>query len=122
MLASLNDTFTLTVVRVASGGNTGGGKYFYSFSPEILMARQKGFIHFELSVDSSPNIKIFTVVDSAGSGQMAPAIVDDKGLRAKVYDNMTQPALISMAVVVTDEEANEPTYIVCDPQVINVPD
>ncbi len=121
MYAVATDTFELTVLRVGKGGNTDDGKYFYSFSPEVLLARKPGDIHVILTPKSSPGIKIFTVVDNAG-GEMKPAHVVPDGKSATVYDTMTKPALINVAVVVTDDEADEPKYIVCDPQVINVPD
>jgi hypothetical protein len=124
MYAVPKDTFELTVVRVPSGGNTGDGKYFYGFSPEIVLAQKAGYLHIVLSGDCSPGIRIFAVVDNAGSGQMEPAEILKEGLAARIYNNMITPALISVAVVVTDDTSNEPAskYIVCDPQVINVPD
>lgn len=121
MYAVPKDTFDLTVLRVGSGGNTDDGKYFYSFSPNIVMARKPGHIKFVLTPKSSSGIRIFTVVDNAG-GQLGPAEILDDGKLAKVFDAMEQPALINVAVVVTDDEADEVKYIVCDPQVINVPD
>jgi len=122
MEAVKDDTFELTVVRVAGGGNTDDGKYFYSFSPSIVMASTAGYLHFVLSKDSSRGIRIHAVVDSGNSGQLQPARIHKGGKSAKVYDTMSAPALINVAVVVTDDLENEPRYIVCDPQVINVPD
>ena len=121
MYAVPTDTFDLTVLRVGKGGNTDDGKYFYSFSPDILLTRKAGHITFNLTPKSSSGIRIFTVVDNGG-GEMGPAEVAPDGLVAKLYDTMTKSALINVAVVVTDDEADERKYIVCDPQVINVPD
>lgn len=121
MYAELTDTFTLTVLRVGKGGNTDDGKYFYSFSPNILMARKAGNINFVLGKDTSSGIRIFAVVDNAG-GELGPYEILKEGQAARVFDNMSKPALINVAAVVTDDEADERRYIVCDPQVINVPD
>ncbi len=122
MEAVLDDTFDLTVVRVEEGGNTGGGKYFYSFSPAIIMATQPGFLHFRLTKDCSKGIRIFAVVDNGSSGQLQPAKVAKSGKTAKMFDTMTANALIDVAVVVTDDTLKEKKFIVCDPQVVNVPD
>lgn len=122
MEAVLDDTFDLTVVRVEEGGNTGGGRYFYSFSPSIIMATQPGYLNFRLSKDCSKGIRIFAVVDNGTSGQLEPAKIARSGKTARMYDNMTASALIDVAVVVTDDTLKEKKYIVCDPQVINVPD
>lgn len=121
MYAELKDTFTLTVMRVGSGGNTGDGKYFYSFSPDSVLARKPGDINFVLSGNTSSGIRIFAVVDNSG-GELGPYEILKEGFAARVFDSMTRPALINVAVVVTDDEADERKYIVCDPQVINVPD
>ncbi|WP_313461322.1 hypothetical protein [Stenotrophomonas sp.] len=122
MEAIKGDTFTLTVVRVDGNGNTGGGNYFYSFSPSSLMLTTPGFVHFKLSSDTSKGIRIFAVVDNGSSGQLQPAKIAKSGKTAKMFDSVTAGALIDVAVVVTDDHAKEEKYIVCDPQVINVPD
>ncbi|RRU11602.1 hypothetical protein EGJ34_13300 [Stenotrophomonas sp. 278] len=116
------DTFVLTVVRVGTGGNTDDGKYFYGFKPDIVMARKASYINFVLSPDTSEGIRIAAVVDSADHGQMDRAEVEPDGLSARMYDNMIKPALINVAVLVSDDHNPEDKYIMCDPQVINVPD
>lgn len=121
MYAVPKNTFDLTVVRVGSGGNTDDGKYFYSFSPTIVLLRKEGPIKFELK-NTSPGIRIAHVVASAGSEQIGKICVPDDGQWATVEDRMSGPALINLAVLVTDDESDEVKYIVCDPQVINVPE
>ena len=122
MIAVETNEFSLTVVRVAAGGNTGDGKYFYSFSPTIILVREACLIRFKLSNDSSEGIKIAGVVSDAAHKQMGKCDVDEDGKRATLEDHVIAPALISLAVLVTDDESKTKKFIVCDPQVINVPD
>ncbi|WP_282295452.1 hypothetical protein [Stenotrophomonas sp. PS02289] len=123
MYAVPTDTFDLTVMYVGEGGNTDDGKYFYKFSPEILLTHKAGNINIVLTPKSTKGIRIFTVVDNGGGEMGLPEVAPD-GRSATVYDSVSRPALINVAVVVTDGESEpgERKYIVCDPQVINVPD
>lgn len=111
----------LTVVRVAGGGNAGGGKYFYSFSPDIVLSSVPCHIVYVLDDDSSDGLRIRAVVSSASDGQMDPAVISKDGLTATVCNHLTRPELINVAVVVADMD-REGLLVKCDPQVLNVPE
>ncbi|MFC6840564.1 hypothetical protein ACFQGW_12880 [Xanthomonas theicola] len=111
----------LTVVRVLSGGNAGNGRYFYNFSPDILLCESKGTLEYTLSSDSSDGLSIRTLVHSASEKQFeAPVYAPDR--RSVTIANMvTRSELINVAVIIVDIE--EPRlFVKCDPQVLNIPD
>lgn len=121
MSQEIQQIVELTVVRVAAGGNAGGGGYFYSFSPDLLLSEAPGKIIYRLSEDCSEGLRIRTVIDSASDGQMSRPEITKDGAEAIIHNHLIKPELINVAVIVIDLE-RPGMFVKCDPQVLNVPD
>lgn len=121
MTTELTQTVNLTIVRVKGGGNTDDGRYFYSFTPDRLMSEVPGQLVYRISDDSSDGLRIRTVVTSASEGQMSKPQIGKDGLVAIMENFVTKHELINVAVIVTDLETPG-SMIICDPQVLNIPD
>jgi hypothetical protein len=121
MSNEITQTVKLTVVRVPGGGNTKDGRYFYSFDPANLMTEVPGQLMYRLSEDTSEGLRIRTVVSSASEGQLSKPVIGKDGLVAILQNFVLKEELINVAVLVTDEQ-DPGSFIICDPQVLNIPD
>lgn len=119
------DEVSLTVVRVDSGGNTGQGRYFYSFNPNILFSKIATQITYVLSEASSTGVTVKYAVSSAPQDRFEIQPVGKDGRTVVVLNRCNVRELISLAIVIEDlnpQAAIDGAPIICDPQVLNVPD
>lgn len=114
-------TVDLTIVRVEAGGNTGSGKYFYSFSPDIVTFRESGQLSYRLSADAGIGFRIIALVTTDTTGAIGPAEIAVDGRSVGVRNECGKHQLIYVSLVVVDESRDQ-TLINCDPQVVNIPD
>lgn len=113
-------TITLNVARVDNGGNTGAGKYFYSFNDNIITIDEPDTeMKFELGADTASTIIITGMVSSDSFSQLVNVSVDPGGRFVTVTNKNTVEYLIQVAVLTYDEKSGE--SFICDPQVINIP-
>lgn len=116
--------YQLTIARVGFGGNTGEGKYFYAYSrdPIHLVGKGKNLtMRFSLSNETSGDFKIRQGVGTnfAWDQIVKPKISDDARSVSMTNKN-DKHCLFNIGIVVHDAFADE--LIVCDPEVVNVPD
>ena len=111
----------LTVAYVGFGGNIGDGEYFYSYSPNVIMVKNKDeLLNFVFSGATSSDFSMVEIVTTDANRQF------DKGTKAPgdrsimVKDSNTNPQLTLLSVIVEDKSRGK--IISCDPQVLNVPD
>ncbi|WP_147269663.1 hypothetical protein [Rhodanobacter denitrificans] len=116
--------YQLTVVRVGFGGNSGNGKYFYTYShdPIHLVGMKKGLkMHFSLSSDTPADFKI---CQGVGTGFAWDQIIDPQvskdGRSVKFTNKNDKHCSFNIGIIVHDPINSE--FIVCDPEVVNVPD
>ncbi|QJD69651.1 hypothetical protein HG421_19450 [Xanthomonas campestris pv. badrii] len=113
----------LTVADVGFGGNTGGSKYFYSFSPDLALAYKgqsplKMLYTFAPEVRDNFIIRAVLTTDSKEQIQQPIEIAKD-GRSALVINNNLVETLILLSFVV--EDTDKGIMFSCDPQVGNVP-
>jgi len=111
----------LTVAYVGFGGNIGDGEYFYSYSPNVIMVKNKDVqLDFVFSGATTDNFLMLEIVTTDANNQF------DKGSKAPdrrsiaIKDSNTNSQLTLVSVIVHDKSRNKD--ISCDPQVLNVPD
>ena len=111
----------LTVAYVEFGGNTGAGKYFYSYSPDIIKVTQKDeTLDFVLSKATDARFAIDTLVSTDANNQFLNLKLASNKRSITVVDKNTHNQLTLVSVLVKDT-AND-LHISCDPQVLNVPE
>jgi hypothetical protein len=114
---------TLTVAHVVFGGNAGHGKYFYSFSPDVVTLH-KGqspiTIIYSLDKEVGENFQIVDVLTSDAKNQIGPVKLRKKGRSAELVNLNNTKTLIFFSVLIRDEKRGE--LFSCDPQVGNDPD
>lgn len=123
-ITSAAPAVSLEVAYVGNGGNTGGGKYFYSFNPDPIQVVESGVeMVFALSDSTSPTIKIVDFTSSDALGQLTGITINKIDQRSVTFTNKnTVPYLIQVAVVVSDSDSkHENANVICDPQIINTP-
>jgi hypothetical protein len=111
----------LEVARVGHGGNTGAGKYFYNFFPDIVnVSGGDTLMSYRLSADTDRDFRFRRFFSTDALGQLSkPRILDD-GRRLDVMNANTAEYLILVSIQV--EDLRDGTLINCDPQVTNVPE
>lgn len=112
----------LTVAYVQFGGNTGGGKYFYSYSPDIIKVTDPDVtLEFVLSKATDPRFEVVGLVSTDANNQFKPPVVRSSKRAVGVLDSNSHSQLTMVSVLVADTEF-EGVHISCDPQVLNVPE
>lgn len=110
----------LTVAYVEFGGNTGDGKYFYSYSPDIIKVNKPDqTLTFELSNATDDRFQVESLVSTDANSQFQQAVVKSNKRGIDVLDKNSQAQLTLVAVLVKDTVTG--LHISCDPQVLNVP-
>lgn len=110
----------LNLAAVESGGNTGSGKYFYSFTPDLLIARQSPTtVVFEFSPDTAKHYQMEDLVTTDAKFQLSKSLTSDDGRMMSIDNRNTERSLIFISVLVRD--TSNDALINCDPQMINVP-
>ncbi|KQQ82545.1 hypothetical protein ASF73_19895 [Xanthomonas sp. Leaf131] len=114
---------SLTVADVGFGGNTGGSKYFYSFSPDLALAC-KGQSPFTMNYRFDDVVqkyfKIRSVLTTDSKEQIVqPIEIHKDGYGATVINRNEVPTLIFLSFIV--EDTNKKILFSCDPQVGNDP-
>lgn len=111
----------LTVAYVEFGGNTGGGKYFYSYSPDIIKVTQPNeTLDFVLSKATDSRFNIDTLVSTDANNQLQDMKLASNKKAISVVNKNTHAQLTLVAVLVNDTSSG--LHISCDPQVLNVPE
>lgn len=118
--ASATIKVLLNLAAVESGGNTADGRYFYSFTPSLLIARQSPTsVVFELSPDTASHYAIEDLVTTDAKFQLSQGRTSDDGRAMTIENRNTERSLIFISVLVRDSKND--LLINCDPQMINVP-
>jgi hypothetical protein len=111
----------LTVAYVAFGGNTGAGKYFYSYAPDVIKVTQANqALNFELSDATDDRFQVITLVSTDANKQFSLPALRNDGRAVEVMNQNSHPQLTQVSVLVLDQKTG--AHISCDPQVLNVPD
>jgi hypothetical protein len=113
-------TVLVSVSLVESGGNTGGGKYFYSFTPALLhIDNGPAILTYQFCPDTAAHYEMVGVYTCDARNQVGePKVADDRrSVTMRHFNTIGQLALLSF--LVKDSSTN--TYLSCDPQVTNDP-
>lgn len=111
----------LTVAYVEFGGNTGGGKYFYSYSPDIITVTDANVdMDFILSKATDSRFEIDTLISTDANSQLQNPTVKANKRGVDVLNVNTRAQVTFVAVMVRDTQTND--LIPCDPQVLNIPE
>ena len=111
----------LTVAYVGFGGNIGGGEYFYSYSPNVIICKNKEEeLIFEFSPETLSRFTMQQLITSDSNQQFGKVNFEtnQRSLAVKNYNINNQ--LILLSILVNDVDRNK--LISCDPQVLNIPD
>jgi hypothetical protein len=109
-----------SIAAVESGGNTGDGKYFYAFSPRLIIATTSPTrVSFDLSEETDRRFTIEDLVSTDSKYQIGRASITKDGRALAITNQNTERTLIFMSLLVRDHVTNE--LINCDPQMTNVP-
>jgi hypothetical protein len=110
----------LNLASVESGGNTASGRYFYSFTPDLIIVKQSPTtIVFEFSPDTARHYRIEDLVTTDAKFQLSRSLTSDDGRTMTIDNRNTERSLIFISVLVRD--TSNDVLINCDPQMINVP-
>ena len=113
-------TTMLNIARVDYGGNTGAGKYFYSFNQNIISVTEpETIMTFQLTEDTPSQVVLTGLVSSDAMSQLVDIQVAGDGRSITFMNKNTVEYLIQLAFLAYDEKSGD-TFI-CDPQVINTP-
>lgn len=111
----------LTVAYVEFGGNTGDGKYFYSYLPDIIkVTKENEMMTFELSGATDDRFTVDTLVSTDANAQFQKPAIKSNKRGVDVLNINSNPQLTLLSVLVKDNVTG--LHISCDPQVLNVPD
>ncbi len=112
----------LTVSYVEFGGNTGGGKYFYSYFPDtIKVTKANELMEFELSdATTDGRFKIDRMVSTDANNQLQNSVLRSNDRILDVVNVNSHPQLTLVSILVKDLKTG--LHINCDPQVLNVPE
>lgn len=114
-------TLTLNVARVESGGNTGEGLYFYSFSPSMVtIEKANTSIVVALSEFTTTEFLVRDVFTTDSKFQLSRFEVAADGRSLSMVNANSQKALIFLSVLV--EDTKNGVSVNCDPQIINRPE
>lgn len=110
----------LTIAHVGFGGNAGGGRYFYSFAPDVVTVGESPItIAYTLAPDVGSHFKIHDVLTSDAHDQILGVKKVDRGRSAELENSNTVKTLIFFSVLVHDTQRD--VIVACDPQVGNDP-
>ncbi len=114
---------SLTVADVGFGGNTGGSKYFYSFSPDLALAckgQSPLTMVYSFAKEVRCNFQIRSVLTTDSKEQIVhPIEISPDGRSATVINRNEIATLIFLSFVV--EDTDKKILFSCDPQVGNDP-
>lgn len=111
-----------TVAHVGFGGNAGHGRYFYSFSPDVVLVgkgQSPVEITYRLDKEVPKNFKITNVLSTDSKDQIGPPKIHKSGRHVSIVNQNTIPTLILFSVLVYDDKRK--ALFSCDPQVSNDP-
>ncbi|MBX9402332.1 hypothetical protein K4L06_13540 [Lysobacter sp. BMK333-48F3] len=112
-----------TVAYVVFGGNAGGGQYFYSFSPDVVMAykdQKPVQMIYKLDEGVSKHFVIESLLSSDAKDQIYDIKIATDGRSVSLMNRNDQPTLIFFSVLVRDMKRK--AMVPCDPQVGNDPE
>lgn len=113
----------LDVAYVGTGGNTGEGKYFFSYDPNVVIVVESGIdMSIFLTDATAESIGIGDFITSDALNQIASYAIASDGRSVTFHNTNTDPYVIQVVLMLHDTDAKHPNVgIVCDPQVINRP-
>lgn len=107
----------LSVALVDAGGNTGGGMYFYNFTPDILdITELDTTLTYAFREDIDPRFQIVDVFTTDSKSQVTQIQVASDQRSVSMIILNTQKQLILMSLLVFDSKTQ--VYVNCDPQVV----
>lgn len=110
----------LSIARVESGGNTGGGKYFYSFDPDLILVSEPDTeVLLKLSNETEKGFAIEDLITTDSRDQLEDPKIRSDG-RALTIKNINQRKELILASVLVKDLTND-RLINCDPQMVNRP-
>lgn len=112
-----------TVAYVVFGGNAGGGQYFYSFSPDVVMAykdQKPVQMIYKLDEGVSKHFVIESLLSSDAKDQIYGIEIAADGRSVSLMNRNDQPTLIFFSILVRDMKRK--ALVPCDPQVGNDPE
>lgn len=110
-------TTEISVAHVESGGNTGGGRYFFAYKRDhILVEQRETTLVFALSEDTSKDFIVETLVSSDARGQLRDPVVASDSRSASVVVMDTTSYLLHIGLIVRNTATMD--TMVCDPQVV----
>lgn len=114
---------TLDVAYVGTGGNTGDGKYFFSYDPNVIVVVDPGIdMTIYLTDATAESIGIGDFISSDALAQITTYEIQPDGRSVIFHNTNTQPYVIQVVLMLHDTDVKHPNVgIVCDPQVINRP-
>ena len=115
--------FTLDVAYVGTGGNTGGGKYFFSYDPNVVVVVDPGLdMTISLTDATSATVFIGDFITSDALGQISTYEIAKDKRSVTFHNKNSEPYVITIVLMTYDTDEKHTNYgIVCDPQVINRP-
>lgn len=113
-------TTMLNIARVDYGGNTGAGKYFYSFNQSIISVTEpETIMTFQLTEDTPSQVVLTGLISSDAMSQLVDIQIATDGRSITLMNKNTVEYLIQLAFLAYDEKSGD--NFICDPQVINIP-
>jgi len=110
-------TTEISVAHVESGGNTGGGRYYFAFKRDhILVQQRETTLVFALSEDTSKDFIVEALVSSDARGQLSEPTVASDARSASVVVMDTASYLLHIGLIVHNTATLD--TLVCDPQVV----
>jgi hypothetical protein len=113
-------TVNLSVAATESGGNAGGGKYVYSYDPDIVtITESPTLVVYRFSEETDKNFEMLDIYTTDSKYQLSPAKPASDSRSLSLNNVNTQAQLIFLSTRVKDTKTG--SIFNCDPQMINVP-
>jgi hypothetical protein len=112
---------TLTVKDSLLGdGNTGGGRYNYTFDPDLIHVTEHDTeIVYRLAKEDQSRFRIVNLYSTDTRDQLDELEIREDGAELKIVHRNTYQQLTVVSLLVHDTKHDHPVN--CDPQVTNDP-
>jgi hypothetical protein len=110
---------SLIITETPQGtGNTGGGKYLYTFDPDDLhIGKEHTNVEITYSLKDSPGFRMDSIYLVDTEKQIHQTEISDDSIRFRHLNSKKQLTILSIRVKKTEGNLG----IACDPQVTNDP-